>query len=80
MMQEMRQKYYFPSIATYVRNWARKRDICIRDKRIKNTRPTPELIHNAEWDLGPKDLMPIDLLTELPPSGGYKKITAIDFF
>ena len=70
MMQENRQKYYFPSIATYVRNWVRDCEICIQDKRINNTRITPELIHIPEWDLGPEDLMQIDLLPELPPSGG----------
>ena len=43
MMQEIRQKYYFPSIATYVRNWVRDCEICIQDKRINNTRITPEL-------------------------------------
>ena len=42
-MQEIRQKYYFPSIATYVRNWVRDRETCIQDKRINNTRITPEL-------------------------------------
>ena len=81
MMQEIRQKYYFPSIATYLRNWARDCKICIQGKRINNTRITPELIHIPEWDLGPEDLMQIDLLPELPPSGGYEKIvTAIDKF
>ena len=81
MMQEIRQKYYFPSIATYVRNWVRDCEICIHDKRIKNTRITPELIHIPEWDLGPEDLMQIDLLPELPPSGGFENIiTAIDVF
>ena len=81
MMQEIRQKYYFPSIATYVRNWVRACEICIQDKRINNTRITPELIHIPEWDLGPEDLMQIDLLPELPPSGGYENIiTAIDVF
>ena len=81
MMQEIRQKYYFPSIATYVRNWVRDCEICIHDKRINNTRITPELIHIPEWDLGPEDLMQIDLLPELPPSGGYENIiTAIDVF
>ena len=81
MMQEIRQKYYFPSIATYVRNWVRDCKICIQDKRINNTRITPELIHIPEWDLRPKDLMQIDLLPELPPSGGYENIiTAIDVF
>ena len=81
MMQEIRQKYYFPSIAPYVRNWVRDCEICIHDKRINNTRITPELIHIPEWDLGPEDLMQIDLLPELPPSGGYENIiTAIDVF
>ena len=80
-MQEIRQKYYFPSIATYVRNWVRDCEICIQDKRINNTRITPELIYIPEWDLGPEDLMQIDLLPELPPSGGYENIiTAIDVF
>ena len=81
MMQEIRHKYYFPSIATYVRNWVRDCEICIQDKRINNTRITPELIHITEWDLGPEDLMQIDLLPEIPPSGGYENIiTAIHVF
>ena len=81
MMQEIRQKYYFPSIATYVRNCIRDCEVCIQDKRISNTRITPELIHIPEWDLGQEDLMQIDLLPELPPSGGYENIiTAIDVF
>ena len=81
MMQEIRQKYYFPSIATYVRNWVRDCEICIQDKRINNTRITPELFHIPEWDLGPEDLMKIDFLPELPPSLGYENIiTAIDVF
>ena len=79
MMQEIRQKNYFPSIATHVRNWIRDCKICIQDKRINNKRINPELIHFPEWDLGPEDLMQIDLLPELPPSGGYEKIiTTID--
>ena len=49
-MQEIRQKYYFPSIATYARNWVSDCEICIHDKRINNTRITPELIHIPEWD------------------------------
>ena len=81
MMQENRQKYYFPSIAPHVRNWVHDCEICIHDKRINNTRITPELFHIPEWDLGPEDLMQIDLLPELPPSGGYENIiTAIDVF
>ena len=81
LMQEIRQNYYFPSIATYVRNWVRDCETCIQDKRINNTRLTPELFHMPEWDHGPEDLMQIDLLSELLPSGGYENIiTAIDVF
>ena len=60
MMQEIRQKYYFSSIATNDRNWIRDCEICIQDKRINNTRITPELIHIPDWDLRPEDLMQID--------------------
>ena len=81
MMQEIRQKYYFPSIATYVRNWVRDCEICIQDKRINNTRMSPGLIHIPEWDIGREDLIQIDLLPELQPSGGYENIiTARDVF
>ena len=72
MMQEIRQKYYFLSIATYVRNWVRDCEKCIQDKRINNTRITPELIDIPERDLGPEYLMQSDLLPELPPSGGMR--------
>ena len=33
-MQKNRQKYYVPSIATYVTNWVCDCEICIQDKRI----------------------------------------------
>ena len=81
VLQKIPQKYYLPSISTYIRNCVRGCEICIQDKRINNTRITPELIHIPEWDLGPEYLMQIDLLPELPPSGGYENIIkAIDVF
>ena len=52
VMQEIRQNYYLPSIATYVGNWARDCEICNQDNRINNTRITPALIHIPKWDLG----------------------------
>ena len=60
IMKENRQKYYFPPIATYVRNWDREYKICIQEKRINNTRLILELIHIPEWDLGPEDFMQIN--------------------
>ena len=81
MIQKIRQKHYFPSLATYVGNWVRDCEICIPDKRRNNTRINPEINHIPEWYLGTEDLMQIDILPELPPSGAYEKIIrAMDVF
>ena len=80
-MREIRQKYYFPSIANRVRKWVKTCRICVQDERIENSQHTPELISIPECDLGPAKVMQIDLLLELPPSGGHENIiTAIDVF
>ena len=64
-----------------MRNRIRDCEICIQHKRINNTRITPELIAMSKWDVGQENLMQIDILLELLPSGGYENIiTAIDVF
>ena len=81
MLQESRQRYYYPSMAIHVKKWVEGCDECARDKRVPNATITPELLNLPEWDLGPKDAMQIDLLPNLPPSGGYENVlTAIDVF
>ena len=77
----VRQKFYFISIARYVQKWVHGCEICIRDKHISNTRMIPEKIHFHGWIFGPDDVMQINLLPELLPSGRYENIvTAIGFF
>ena len=81
MLQEIRQKYYYPGIAKHVKKWVEGCEICAKDKRVPNTVITPELLNLPEWDLGPEDAMQIDLLPNLPTSGGYQTVmTAIDVF
>ena len=81
MLQEIRQKYYYPGIAKLVKRWVQGCETCAKEKRTPNTTITPELLNLPEWDLGPEDAMQIDLLPNLPPSGGYNCIiTAIDVF
>ena len=81
MLQEIRQKYYYPGIAKHVKKWVEGFEICAKDKRVPNTVITPELLNLPEWDLGPEDAMQIDLLPNLPTSGGYQTVmTAIDVF
>ena len=68
-------------MAKHVRKWVEGCEQCARDKRVPNATITPELLNLPEWDLGPEDAMQIDLLPNLPPSGGYENVlTAIDVF
>ena len=81
MLQEIRQKYNYPSMAKHVKNWVEGCETCARDKRVPNNTITPELLNLPEWDLGPEDAMQIDLLPNLPTSGGFQTVmTAIDVF
>ena len=81
MLQEIRQKYYYPGMAKHVKKWVEGCETCAGDKRVPNNTITPELLNLPEWDLGPEDAMQIDLLPNLPTSGGYQTvITAIDVF
>ena len=81
MLQEIRQRYYYPSMAKHVKKWVEGCEQCARDKRVPNATITPELLNLSEWDLGPEDAMQIDLLPNLPPSGGFENVlTAIDVF
>ena len=81
MLQEIRQKYYYPGMAKHVKKWVEGCETCARDKRIPNNIITPELLSLPEWDLGPEDAMQVDLLPNLPTSGGYQTVmTAIDVF
>ena len=81
MLQEIRQKYYYPGTAKHVKKWIEGCETCARDKRVPNNTITPELLNLPEWDLDPEDAMQIDLLPNLPTSGGYQTVmTAIDIF
>ena len=81
MLYEIRQKYYYPGIAKIVKKWVLGCETCMKDKRTTNPSKTPELLNLPKWDLSPEDSLQIDLLPNLPPSGGYENIiTALDVF
>ena len=68
-------------MAKHVKKWVEGCEECARDKRVPNATITPELLNLPEWDLGPDYAMQIDLLPNLPPSGGFENVlTAIDVF
>ena len=81
MIQEARQKYYYPSMAKYIKKWVSNCQICFQTKRINNDLLRTELLNCPQLDLGIEDIIQMDILPNLPPSGGYDHIiTAIDVF
>ena len=54
---------------------------CIRESRVDPSPTRPSLQNPKENITAPEDAMQIDLVPELPPSGGYENIvTAMDVF
>ena len=74
MIQEARQKYYYPCIAKYIRTWVTKCQMCIQNKRINNDLLKTVLLNCPEWDLGPEDTLQKDIFPNLPPSRCYDNI------
>ena len=76
-----REKYYFPKMAQLIRKWVMSCEQCIRESRIDCSLTLPPLQNPNEHITAPEDAMQIDLVPELPPSGGYENIvTAMDVF
>ena len=54
---------------------------CIRELQIERSFNRPPLQNPTEHITAPEDGMQIDLMPELPPSGGYENtVTAMDVF
>ena len=81
MLPEIRQRYYYTSMAKHVKKWVEGCEQCAKDKRNPNRTITPELLKLPEWDHGPGDAMQINLLPTLPPCERYENVlTANDVF
>ena len=76
-----REKYYFPKMAHLIREWVMSCEQCIRESRIDRSLTRPHLQNPNEHITAPEDATQIDLVPELPPSGGYENIvTAMNVF
>ena len=76
-----REKYFFPKMAQLIREWVISCKQCIRESRIDRSLTRRPLQNPKEHITAPEDAMQIDLVPELPPSGGYTNImTAMDVF
>ena len=76
-----REKFYFPIMAQLTKEWVMSYEQCIRESRIDRSLTHFPLQNPNEHITAPEDAMQIDLVPELPPSGGYEDIvTAMDVF
>ena len=76
-----REKLYFPKMAQQIREWVMSCEQCIRKSRIDRSLTHLPLQNPNEHITAPEDAMQIDLVPELPPSGGNENIvTAMDVF
>ena len=74
-----RERYYFPELAQLIREWFMSCEQCIRESRIDRSLIRPPLQNPNEHITAPEGAMPIELVPELPPFGGYGNIvTAMD--
>ena len=68
-------------MAQLIRQWIMSYEQCIRESRASERLTQPALHNQSEHKTAPEDAMQIDLVPELPPSGGYEYIvTAMDVF
>ena len=75
------QNYYFPKKAQFIRKWVMSCEQCIRESRIDRSFTRLPLQNPNGHITAPEDAMQIDLVPDLPPSGGYENIvTAMDVF
>ena len=68
-------------MAKLIRQWIRSCEQCTKESRVDNKLTRPTLQNPREHITAPEDAMQIDLVPELPPSGGYEDmVKAMDVF
>ena len=68
-------------MAKLTRQWVMSCEQCIRESRVDDRLTRPALQNPSEHITAPENALQIDLVPEIPPSGGYENIvTAIDVF
>ena len=76
-----REKFYFPKMAQSIREWVMSCEQCLRESRIDHGLTRPPLQNSNEHITAAEDAMQIDLVPDLPHTGGYENIvTAMDVF
>ena len=67
-------KYYYPNMEKLIRQWVKSCEQCITKSRVYDRLTRPALQNPNEHITAPKVAMKVDLVPEMPPSGGYENI------
>ena len=81
VIQQCREKYYYPGMAARIAHHISRCTECMQTKRIDKRSITPPMIDTSKLALGPEDALQMDIVPFDEPSGGYHAIiTAMDVF
>ena len=81
VIQQCREKYYYPGLAAKIAQHICKCTECMQTKRTDKRSITPPKIDTSKMALCPEDALQMDIVPCDEPSGGYNAIvTAMDVF
>ena len=81
VIQQCREKYYYPGMAARIAHHISRCTQCLQTKRTDKRSITPPMIDTSKMALGPEDALQMDIVPFDEPSGGYNAIiTAMDVF
>ena len=81
VIQQCREKYYYPGLAAKIAKHINQCMKCMQTKRTDNRLLTPPMIDTSKMALGPEDALQMDIVPFDEPSNGFTAIvTAMDIF
>ena len=81
VIQQCREKYYYPGLAAKIAKHINQCTKCMQTKRTDNRLLTPPLLDTSKLALGPEDALQMDIVPFDEPSNGFTAIvTAMDIF
>ena len=81
VIQQCREKYYFPGMAARIAHHISRCTECMQTKRTDKRSVTPPMIDSSKLALGPEDALQMDIVPFDEPFEGYNAIiTAMDVF
>ena len=76
MIQQSREKSYFPGLAARIARHKNQCMKCVQTKQTDHILPTPPMINTSKLAMGPEDALKMEFAPFDDPSNGYTAIVA----